>query len=576
MTSDTDRAKRQDETLLRARRCVGCARRFGGICRRGARAIATGGRRTSAAYFLSFIRARARGREGCVGLGMAHAMRALARAEVTTSMGRVRGTSPAVRAMRARARANASATTAVEALEVVGDVEVIRVSDGVATCVKDGVIPNRGRALACFLTQFGDFDSWELAQTLVDDMERLKGEGVTVVAIGIGSVEAARSFAKRTRFPIENLYADPEAKTHAALGFAPGLGRKGGAFEWIEDKAPFVNGYAKLLLMCAGIGSPGTLPAVFGGYFGSKDKDQIFVEGSNLDVPAIRKAMKLTLGEGYLRPFELATLRLNNMVEILNNWEELTPKDSNLLIQRGGAIVFDDGIQAFRHDDQGILGYCPAARLVDKALSEDPAAPPDAVETLHLAAATRKAYVDDIYTSISALEKAKEKNVAGEDLTGKWRLIYTTGTKKVAANVNKTGGGSYFPIPAVQSFDLNSGRIRNGIYLGPIKFFFDGPFIWREKLNMLEFTFTRVSLALGSAGPWSKDIDDGKWDAVKMAEQSASSGQGNVEKGKASKPGANPFFKFVYADDKCIAARGRGGGLALWARVGKPETDAQE
>ena len=510
----------------------------------------------------------------CVGVEGAQARSRMGK--TTSSMGTRATRATGVRAMRTRARANAAATTTVEALEALGGVEVIRASDGVATAVNDGVIPSRGRVLACFLTQFGDFDSWELAQTLVDDIERLKAEGVTLVAIGIGSVEAARSFAKRTRFPLENLYADPEARTHAALGFAPGLGRKGGAFEWIEDKAPFVNGYAKLLLMCAGIGSPGTLPAVFGGYFGSKDKDQIFVEGSNLDVPTIRKAMKVTLGEGYLRPFELATLRLNNMIEILNNWEELTPKDTNLLIQRGGAIVFDNGKAAFRHDDQGILGYCPAARLVDKALSEDPAAPPNAVETLHLAAATRKAYVDDIYTSISALEKSKEKNVSGEALTGKWRLIYTTGTKKVAANVNKTGGGSYFPIPAVQSFDLNSGRIRNGIYLGPIKFFFDGPFIWREKLNMLEFTFTRVSFALGSAGPWSKDIDDGKWDAVKMAEQSASSGQGNVEKGKPSKPGANPFFKFVYTDDKCIAARGRGGGLALWARVGEPETDAQE
>ena len=48
------------------------------------------------------------------------------------------------------------------------------------------------------------------------------------------------------------------------------------------------------------------------------------------------------------------------------------------------------------------------------------------------------------------------------------------------------------------------------------------------------------------------------------------------KKAKASKPGANPFFKFVYADDKCIAARGRGGGLALWAREGDPETDANE
>jgi hypothetical protein len=66
------------------------------------------------------------------------------------------------------------------------------------------------------------------------------------------------------------------------------------------------------------------------------------------------------------------------------------------------------------------------------------------------------------------------------------------------------------------------------------------------------------------------------WDGVQAARQAASEGGGKIEKAdaKASKPGANPFFKFVFADDKCIAARGRGGGLALWAREGEPETDA--
>lgn len=231
----------------------------------------------------------------------------------------------------------------------------------------------------------------------------------------------------------------------------------------------------------------------------------------------------------------------------------------------------------FRHDDAGILGYCPEERLVKKALSEDPAAAPDPVATIHEAAAKRSAYVDDVYASIASLEKAKkaDRRVNGSELNGKWRLVYTSGTKKVAANLNRAGfGGSYFPIPAVQSFDVSNGRIRNGIYLGPIKFFFDGPFVWREKLSMLEFTFTKVSLGLGPLGPWSVDIDDGKWDAVKMAEQTASEGQGKVERGKGSKPGANPFFKFVHTDDECIAARGRGGGLALWAREGEPETDA--
>ena len=96
--------------------------------------------------------------------------------------------------------------------------------------------------------------------------------------------------------------------------------------------------------------------------------------------------------------------------------------------------------------------------------------------------------------------------------------MYTSGTKKVAANLNKAGfGGSYFPIPAVQSFDVDALRIRNGIYLGPVKFFFDGPFICRDALSMLEFTFTRVSLGVGPIGPAGVDIDDGKWDAVKAA-----------------------------------------------------------
>jgi hypothetical protein len=442
------------------------------------------------------------------------------------------------------------------------------------------VIPTRGRVLVPFMTQFADFDSWELAQKLVDDLPALSDAGVTVVGVGIGSVDAAREFARRTNFPLESLYADDTAAAYAALGFAPGFGRAGGEFGWIEEKLPPVSGMAKLMVMCAGVGSPGTLSAVFGGYLGSKYKKQLFNEGSNYDNPTIRELMDVTLGKGYQRPFELATLRLKNMIEIIGDWEKLAPSDDQLLVQRGGSLVFQDGKVAFRHDDAGILGYCDVDRLVEKSLSDDPAAAPDPIATLHAAAKDRSANVDDVYASISSLEKMKKSErpkVEGEKLNGKWRLVYTSGTKKVAANLNKAGfGGSYFPIPAVQSFDVDALRIRNGIYLGPVKFFFDGPFIWRDALSMLEFTFTRVSLGLGPIGPAGVDIDDGKWDAVKAAEQSASSGGGGVEKAKASKPGANPFFKFVYADDKCIAARGRGGGLALWAREGDPETDANE
>ena len=166
----------------------------------------------------------------------------------------------------------------------------------------------------------------------------------------------------------------------------------------------------------------------------------------------------------------------------------------------------------------------------------------------------------------------------GAELNGRWRLVYTSGTKKVAANLNRAGfGGSYFPLPAVQSFDMDAGRIRNGVYLGPVKFFFDGPFVWRERLNMLEFTFTRVSLGLGPLGPWSVDIDDGKWDAVKEAEQTASSGQGKIERGAGSQPGANPFFNSC-TRTKSASRRGVAGAGSRCgrARVSRRQTRPRE
>jgi len=489
---------------------------------------------------------------------------------------------PARRVAAAASGASVDASASSPALTALRGVQLKRAADGEAVDAAS-VVPATGRVLVPFLTQFADFDSWELAQKLVDDLPRLEEAGVAVVAVGIGSVASARAFCDKTNFPIDKLYADETGSAYAALQFAPGFGREGGAFGWLESKAPFVNGYAKLLVMCAGIGSPGTLAAVFGGYLGNKNADPIFKEGSNYDNAFIRTAMDATLGKGYQRPFELATLRLTNMTTILNEWDSLAPADDAMLVQRGGSFVFENGREAFRHDDAGILGYCPVERLVEKALSAEPGAPPDPVRTIHAAAKDRSAFVDDVYASISALEKRKpargETRVNGSDLNGKWRLVYTSGTKKVKANLNKAGfGGSYFPVPAIQSFDVSNERIRNGVYLGPIEFFFDGPFVWRENLSMLEFTFTKVSLKLGKLGPWSVDIDDGKWEEVKAAEQAASEGGGKIEKAdakkKAAKPGANPFFKFVFADDKCIAARGRGGGLALWAREGEPETDA--
>ena len=77
------------------------------------------------------------------------------------------------------------------ALVALKGVTLRRASDGtsVDACA---IVPTTGRVVVPFLTQFADFDSWELAQRLVDDLPALAEAGVTVVAVGIGSVEAAR------------------------------------------------------------------------------------------------------------------------------------------------------------------------------------------------------------------------------------------------------------------------------------------------------------------------------------------------------------------------------------------------
>ena len=62
-------------------------------------------------------------------------------------------------------------------------------------------------------------------------------------------------------------------------------------------------------------------------------------------------------GETFQRPFELATLRLRNMTEVLNNWKTYVP-DAAYLTQRGATFLFDEnGELLYEHRDQGILGF---------------------------------------------------------------------------------------------------------------------------------------------------------------------------------------------------------------------------
>lgn len=111
------------------------------------------------------------------------------------------------------------------------------------------------RRLVLLLTQLGDFDSLEYAQALAPVLPQLEAAGISTHAIAIGDDAGADRFCAFTGFPRACLAVEREPHLHRELGLYAGLQTPGGP-------------WPGLLLMCAGIGSPGTLAEVLRGYLG--------------------------------------------------------------------------------------------------------------------------------------------------------------------------------------------------------------------------------------------------------------------------------------------------------------------
>ncbi|MGB2924463.1 MAG: peroxiredoxin-like family protein [Limnothrix sp.] len=233
------------------------------------------------------------------------------------------------------------------------ETKLTRVSDGEILPVATETASLQRPPLILVLSQLGDFDSLEYAWWLQKDRTLLAN--IDVIAIGIGDRPSGQKFCEYTNFNPEKLFVDPTATLHQKLGLYRGLdwqipGLKAGQQAWIN-----------LMLMCAGIGSPGTLKEVFRGYKGDKKAPQLFADEETIKAPPLPELkgqfFETAGGKGFQRPLELATLRLRNMGEVLGNWSTYVP-DASLMTQRGGTFLFDtDGNLVYQHLDQGILGF---------------------------------------------------------------------------------------------------------------------------------------------------------------------------------------------------------------------------
>ena len=211
------------------------------------------------------------------------------------------------------------------------------------------------KVLVINLPQLGDFDSLEYVWWLQRERDKLEALEIVVRVVGIGNLAAGKRFCFYTGFPEENLFVTPDATLHQSLGLYAGL-------SWnISGLSLRVNAWINLLLMCAGIGSPGTLKEVLRGYIGDRAAPQLIAEEEIVKAPPLPplrgSSFNIAGGKGFQRPLELATLRLRNMVEVLSHWKTYV-SDASYLTQRGGTFLFDENRElVYEWRDRAILGF---------------------------------------------------------------------------------------------------------------------------------------------------------------------------------------------------------------------------
>ena len=131
--------------------------------------------------------------------------------------------------------------------------------------------------------------------------------------------------------------------------------------------------------------------------------------------------------------------------------------------------------------------------------------------------------------------------INADDVIGCWQLqtIWPKGRSKA----NAFNGWLLRSLGACLDISLEADRglrLRNAVSLGPVALQFSGPGTLQGRRPLLSFHFEQVRLTLG---------------AITLLQRSLPTPAANRQ----------PFFALIHRDSSgWLAARGRGGGLALW------------
>ena len=212
----------------------------------------------------------------------------------------------------------------------------------------EGIFNGQRKSLIVLLGSFADFDSFEYSQQLSAQSKKLEKYSVDLIMIGIGSEKSKKSFCKFNKIDTKNVFAVRNADLHKKLNLNAGF---------VSPMPAIIN----LLIMCAGINSRGTIKEVLRGYVGDKNANSLFALDEDINFGSFflfkGKMFDIFSKKQNLRPFELATRRLMNMIEILSNWNIYVP-DSKFLTQRGATILLNEKDEIlYEFICESLLGY---------------------------------------------------------------------------------------------------------------------------------------------------------------------------------------------------------------------------
>ena len=285
--------------------------------------------------------------------------------------------------------------TKLRSIEKVTGATVTSVASNKSVELSDFLKTGQNKSMIIFGTYAADFNAIEYAQRLRYYLPSLKERGIEK----IGFILNCDADAAKKVVQLVDLKTDATSDESTVELLIDPTGEAGRKFEvgkgWRPDDDT-MSPYLKLFGMLFGLGAWATLPAVIGGYIGNPFFGQPWIEDAlavgqqnnrfpsnalEMDESGVVKVNKFkelpVVGEWERRPLELATLRLQNMVDIsIKYWKELAPSEDALnagvLTQLGGCLIVDSntGEELFRWRDPGICAVANFEDILEKIPTE--------------------------------------------------------------------------------------------------------------------------------------------------------------------------------------------------------------